>query len=176
MRSGAQWRNHHGTEYHAAGNHVQRGKEPACRSALPDFPAGRLSRRALQEPEHGAQFLHHKRRRRNGPGAGRAGGGLRHGARRAHEPDPSETNYRRRQSGHCKRAGARQHARDGVLRKKARISAGRDASLRIACGGERRDRHRGRGQSCRNQPQAGRFREHGVSQARGRAGASHRRH
>ena len=43
----AQWRMHHGTEYHAARDDVQRRKEPACRRTLPDLPAGRLPRRTV---------------------------------------------------------------------------------------------------------------------------------
>ena len=106
---------YHGTEYYAAGNHVQRRQEPACRGTLPDLPAGRLSRRAVQKSEYGAQFLYHGRRRRNGPRAGRAGGGRRDRAGRPDEPDPPEADDGRRQSGHRERAGAGQHARDGIL-------------------------------------------------------------
>ena len=104
-----------GKNYHDTGHLLKRRQKPALRGPVPDFPAGRLPRCAVQVTEHGAQFVHHGGRQGDGPRTGRAGRGGGHRARCAHEPDFAQADKRRWLAGHHHGRGAGKPHRAGVL-------------------------------------------------------------
>ena len=120
---------------HGTGHDVQRGQEPDGRGAVPYFQTGRPARRSVQIAEHGAQFVHHGGRGGDGARAGHAGGGRRHRAGRAHEPDSAQADERLRLAGHRQRQGARHHVREGLLRAQKAADPGYFAGIPQPGGG-----------------------------------------
>ena len=99
---------------HAPRHQLQRRQERADGRPVPHPLPGRRPRGPVQVAEHVAQFVRHPRRRRDGPGPGRAGPGLPPGARRADEPHPAEAQLRHRLPGDRRRPAGGQHARGRV--------------------------------------------------------------
>ena len=120
---------------------------------MPDFQAGRLLRRAVQIAEYGAQFLHHRRRSRDGTRPGNAGGGGGHGAVRADEPDTPQAHKRRWFTGDSERRSGRKHARNGVFPAKTGVRSTDNERVRAALRAARHNRDRGRGKPRRAESQ-----------------------
>ena len=143
---------------------------------MPCAFAGRPARGSLQEPEHGAQQRCHGRWARDGARPDHAGRGVRHRARRAHEPHPAQARKRPPKPAHRGRQGAGSLRCEGLLRAKEGAHAADFGVVRFARGGKRRHRHRGRRQPRRNQPCRKRHRQHGARARRVLPRAARGRH
>ena len=143
---------------------------------MPCAFAGRPARGSLQEPEHGAQQRCHGRRARDGARPDHAGRGVRHRARRAHEPHPAQARKRPPKPAYRGRQGAGSLRCEGLLRAKEGAHAADFGGVRFARGGKRRHRHRGRRQPRRNQPCRKRHRQHGARARRVLPRAARGRH
>ena len=121
----------------------------------------RLSGGPVQSPEHGAQFVHHAGRRRDGPRAGGPGRSSRNRPARRYEPHPAQTHLQHGLTGDRARKGGREFFGHGILRlqKGTRFDGARQ--LRAAQFEKRHHRYRGGGKRRRTEPQAARSRQHG---------------
>ena len=163
--------------HHGAGNHERCRQKPAVCRPLPHFCAGRLPRGSLQEPEHGAEQLCHPGWAGNGPGTGGAGAGRRHRAGCADEPHPAQTQQRRGQSGHRERRGAGPDVRRRLFQNEKNAHPGDPLGLQQSGRNRGHRRHRRGRKPGGDQPEGGRYRQHGPCPAGGcprSAGGRHR--
>jgi len=122
----------HGEAVDVSGNGVGCRKEYTRCGVLPDSQTGWISRGALQGPEHGAQFLHHSRRGRNGPGPGSAGGSRRHCAACGYEPDSPQADLPDGIPGYRARPGHWQLPGERILRTQEKPGVGGSREFRAA--------------------------------------------